>query len=266
MGLTKKTTTAIEIAVDTANPTVTYACQVIGVTPLSANTYQVELQSPAGTVLDYQAGQYLQLDLDINRDGRLDSLFYSITNGFDPKQPCRLQLFIQNSSGLTEAIIKHLFQLSKNNTTAKVTLPMGQAYLQTDLVLTHLLVASGSGISKIKCLTEEILRQHADADVNIYWSNRNIDEFYLLDKFKAWVVQNDNLNFTPVLESAGLNWQGRSGYIYEVIKNDFEDLAGAQAYLCGSPKMVYGTIDKLKATGLKEENCYSDVFEYAPRN
>ena len=34
---------------------------------------------------------------------------------------------------------------------------MGKAYLQTDVNLPHLLVAAGSGIAKIKTLTEAIL-------------------------------------------------------------------------------------------------------------
>jgi len=259
-------TTAIETTIDAASSLATYPCQVMDITPLSPNTFQLELKSPEGTTLDYQAGQYLQLDLDLNSDGQSHSLFYSIANSFDPEQARRLQLFIQNSSELAGTILEHLYKLSENNAEVKVTLPMGHAYLQTDLSLTHLLIAAGSGISKIKCLAEEILRQQADANVNIYWSNKNANEFYLLDEFKSWVDESNHLNFTPILESSDSDWQGRSGYIYEVIEQDFKNLSSTKAYLCGSPQMVYGTIDKLKSTGLKEENCYSDVFEYAPRS
>ena len=244
----------------------TYACRVMSVTSLSSNTFKVELQSSHGTILDYHAGQYLQLDLDVNDDGELHSLFYSIANCFDPQQASRLELFIQNSSAMAKAILKQLVRLSKNRTEVQITLPMGRAYLQTDLSMTHILIAAGSGISKIKCLTEEILKQQSDTSINIYWSNKSTDDFYLLDEFQAWVDSNHNLNFTPILESTAETWLGRSGYIYELIEKDFEQLDDAQVYLCGSPQMVYGTIDKLKAAGLKEEHCYSDVFEYAPRN
>ncbi|GJL73707.1 MAG: hypothetical protein NMNS01_29060 [Nitrosomonas sp.] len=255
-----------KIATPSARPVVAYACQVMNVVPLTTDTLQVELQSPADTALDYQAGQYLQLELDLNSDGQLQSLFYSIANGFNPEQPRRLLLFIQNSSELADKVLKHLSELSEYNAQVKVTLPMGRAFLQTNPGLTHLLIAAGSGISKIKCITEEMLRQQPDADVKIYWSNKNIDDFYLLDEFQDWADRYKNLNFTPILESADADWPGRSGYIYEVIEEDFEDLYGTQVYLCGSPQMVYGTIDKLKSSGLKEEDCYSDVFEFAPRD
>lgn len=249
----------------TARPVVTHACQVMEVTPLSADTFQIELQSPAGTALDYQAGQYLQLELDVNRDGKPQSLSYSIANRFDPERPRRLLLFIQNGSAFSTRVLNSLTRINKNNESVKVTLAMGKAFLQTDLGLSHLLVAAGSGISKIKCLTEEIIKQRPEADVKIYWSNKNANEFYLLDEFQDWVTQHNNLTFTPILESAHADWPGRSGYLFEAIEQDIESLHGAQAYLCGSPQMVYGTIDQLKSRGLKEEHCYSDVFEYAPR-
>lgn len=254
-----------KVATATVRPVVTYACQVIGVTALTTDTFQVDLQSPAGSVLGYHAGQYLQLELDLNRNGQLESLFYSIANSFNPEQPRHLQLFIQNNSELANKILKHLSEHAENSTQVKVTLPMGKAFLQTDLVLPHLLIAAGSGITKIKCITEDILRQRPEAEVKIYWSNKNVDDFYLLDEFQGLVKQNKNLDFTPILESANANWQGRSGYLYEVIEEDFANLSGVQIYLCGSPQMVYGTIDKLKPKGLKEENCYSDAFEFAPR-
>lgn len=250
----------------TARPIVSHACQVMGITPLAAETFQIELQAPAGTVLDYHAGNYLQLELDINGDGKRQSLSYSIANSFNPERPRRLQLFIQNVSAFTDKILKHLSELCDSSASTNVTLPMGRAFLQTDLDIKHVLIAAGSGISKIKCLTEEMLRQQPDADVQIYWSNKSIDDFYLLDQFNRWVDQNKNLNFTPILESANTAWSGQTGYIYEVVEKDFTDLSGVQVYLCGSPRMVYGTIDKLEVIGLREENCYSDVFEYAPRD
>ena len=261
-----KAATNFETTINTASPVVTYACHVIAVTSLSANTFQVELQSPDGVILDYHAGQHLQLDLDINSNGKSQSLFYSIANGFDPEQPRRLQLFIQNNSERSDGILKHLTQISANNTPTQVTLPMGHAYLQTDLSLPHIFIAAGSGIAKIRCLTEDILRRQPNADVTVYWSNKKADDFYLLDEFRGWVEESNHVNFTPLLESANEDWQGRSGYLYELIEQDFNNLNHIQMYLCGSPQMVYGTIDKLQTIGLKEDNCYSDAFEYAPRN
>lgn len=242
-----------------------YPCRVSAIVPLSLHTFQIDLEAPKGTNLSYRAGQYLQLELDLNQCGQPQVLSYSIANNFNPEYPHRLQLFIQNSSELTNKILEHLAVLNERKEAIKVTLPMGNAFLQTPLDSPHFLIASGSGISKIKCIAEEITRKNPDAKVNIYWSNKNIDDFYLLDTFQRWENTYRNLIFTPILDSAVMGWPGRSGYIYKVVKEDFEKLDKIKFYLCGSPQMVYGTIDKLKPIGLNEENCYSDVFEYAPR-
>ena len=244
----------------------THYCQVISSTPLSVNTFKIELHAPEGAVLNYQAGQYLKLALDLNGEGQLQSLPYSIANSFNPEQPQHLQLFIQSGGDMADKVLKHLWEQREHCRPIKVQVAQGYAFLQTNLGFPHLLVAAGSGISKIKCITEEIIKQRPNANVHIYWSNKNIDDFYLLDEFQTWVDKNESLKFVPILEAANTEWPGRSGYLYEAIEEDFEDLHSTQTYLCGSPQMVYGTIDKLKARRLKEDNCYSDVFEYAPRN
>ena len=250
---------------NTARPIVTYVCEVKRVSPLSATTFQIDLQSPAGTVLNYHAGQYLQLELDLNNNGQPQSLMYSIANSFNPEHPRRLQLFIQQSSEFSAKVLQHLIEKSISRAFVQLKLPMGRAFLQTDLTRRHVLVAAGSGISKIKCISEEIVKQQPNANVSIYWSNKNRHDFYLLNEFERRANQYKNLTFTPIVESADKHWHGRTGYLYEVIKEDFEHLHNTQFYLCGSPSMVYGTIDQLKPCGLAEKNCYSDAFEFSPR-
>lgn len=247
-------------------PVADHAFRVNGVTRLSVDTFEVELQSLSGSIPEYHAGQYLQLNLDLNGDGIKQSFSYSIANRFNPDNPSTLSLFIQIGSDTADRILTHLINLHGRNSALSATLPLGRAYLQTNLESEHLLVASGSGISKIKCLSNEILLRRPDAHLNIYWSNKNIDQFYLVDHFNRWVKEHKNVRFTPILESPREDWTGRTGYLYQVIQDDLECLKNVQAYLCGSPTMVYGTIDQLKNKGLKEVNCYSDVFEYAPRN
>jgi len=244
----------------------TLACHVAKVSAVAKSTYRIELKAPAGAHLPYRAGQYLQLELTNHGSEPLPPLFYSIANNINPKRPGQLELFIQNNSPLAIQILQQLARLSETQKTVSVRLPLGNAFLQTDLHSSHLLVAAGSGIAKIKCITEEILQQRPQTELHIYWSNKQREEFYLLDDFLALADQYENLRFTPILETPHNSWQGRTGYIYQVIEKDFDNLGGRQAYLCGSPQMVYGTIDKLKAIGLSKENCYSDVFEYAPRN
>ena len=253
-----------------------HACTVLSVrslNPLSFSnqgTFEIELKSIEGSALSYQAGQYLQLELaleqGLNKDSQTHTLSYTIASRFNKGQPDRLKLIIQKNSAFSGKVVDRIIELSHNQNKVNIALAMGRAFLQTDLNLPHLLVAAGSGISKIKCITEEILQKRPDANVNIYWSNRKADDFFLLNELHDWAAQYKNLHFTLILESTTNNWSGQTGFIYQVIQKDFSDLTNMQTYLCGSPQMVYGTIDQLKLLGLQEENCFSDVFEFAPRD
>lgn len=240
-------------------------CSVMAVTDLSVNTVQVSLQAADDVAVSYLAGQYLKLELPLDGDGAVTPLFYSIANRPNPMNPGSLEIFIYNGSELASRIIQYLRQLTGSHEQVTVTLPMGKAYLQTDVEKPHLLVAAGSGITKIRCIAAEIVARSSNAQVDIYWSNRLAEDFYLLDEFQQLGEQYPNLSFTPILESVASGWSGRTGYIYQVIEQDFDSLHSTRTYLCGSPNMVYGTIDQLSMLGLSEDSCYSDVFEYAPR-
>jgi len=251
---------------DALPPVITFACAVKSLRDISANTYEIELTAPDGIALNYIAGHYLKLELDVENDGKFHSLFYSIANTPVLEGSKSLQLLIQKVSNFSDKIVKRLAEYADNNDSINITLPMGHSFLQTDLASPHLLVASGSGIAKIRCLAKAIVQKNPDAHLNLYWSNRNIDDFYFLDELHDLAKAHRNVTFTPILEAADEQWSGRSGFIYEVIQQDYETLDDTHAYLCGSPNMVYGTIDQLKSKGLVEDKCYSDAFEFAPRD
>lgn len=247
-------------------PPIMHHCVFVkDIVPLNKHTYQIELIAPKESRLNYQPGQFLKIELDVNNDGKPLWLSYTISSRLDTELPNRVCLIIQITSEFSSQVLDCLYSGKASQEPIRIMLAMGKAFLQTALNKPHVLVAAGSGISKIKCITEEILHQNPNANLHIYWSNRNDDDFFLLEQFQHWAAVYNNLNFNTILESARSGWTGRVGFIYEVIQQDFSDLKDACVYLCGSAQMVYGTIDQLKSKGLKEANCYSDVFELAPR-
>lgn len=235
------------------------ACQVVSVEGLNTSVYRIELLAPAGSKLDYLPGQYLELHI---ADQQLP---YSIANAPDPKQPRRLELQISDHNELTASIIAELSQAAENNGTVKVTLAKGECFLNDLPQQPILLVCAGTGFSQIQCLAEAILAQDPEHEVHLYWSNRSLDEFYLYDTPKTWANEYTHFHFHPILEAGVDSWQGRAGWIYEVIHDDFDDLKDVQMFACGSPTMVHGTLDQLEKLGLSEANMHSDVFSYAPR-
>ncbi|WP_430460651.1 2Fe-2S iron-sulfur cluster-binding protein [Thalassolituus sp. LLYu03] len=246
---------------------VSLACQVRSVTELPGNVYRAELLAPAGKKVDFWPGQYLMLTVD-TRDGE-QQLPYSLASapgsmtGADPRT---FELHIAAGSDTADQVIAYL----KQAIIARVTLPFGDCRIHPDYVKQHkqtplLMVAAGSGFSQIKSLIEGVLALNPLQEIHLYWSNKNRDGFYLADLPLSWAQTFANFHYHPIIEQHSDGWNGRAGWIYQVIHEDFTDLSQAQMFACGSPNMVYGTLDQLQPLGLSQSNMHSDVFAYAPR-
>lgn len=248
---------------------VTLACQIPAVTPMADNMYRVELMAPAGKKFDYWPGQYLMLH-GVDENGEERQFPFSIASapgeltGGDSR---KLELHIAANSPTAEAIVKHL----QNSVIARVTLPAGDCRLTPGFLAEHkaqplLMVAAGSGFSQIKALIEGALAINPQQEIHLYWSNRAAIGFYLSELPQQWAKEFTNFHYHPIIEQHADDWNGRAGWIYQVIHEDFKDLSQVQMFACGSPNMVYGTLDQLEKLGLSQANMHSDVFSYAPRD
>ena len=149
-----------------------------------------------------------------------------------------------------------------------IEIPKGECYLKSLPTQPLLLIAASTGITQMKSMLEFILTHPAAHPVYLYWGVVNEADFYLNGLIQTWQQQFDFFHYTPVVSEAGSGgaWTGRTGLLYEVVMQDFDDLSPLLCYISGSPGMVYGTFDALKTKGLNPNQVFSDVFSYSPRN
>lgn len=248
---------------------VTYACQVARVDLIEDAMWHVDLLLPAGKTAHFWPGQYLLLHF-INAEGVEEQVPYSIAcapSDLTGQDPRRIELHIASHTERAECIVCFL----KDAVVVRVTLPQGDCFLNKRTLPSFkaqplLLVAAGSGFTQIKSLVEGILALQPEQELHIYWSNKNAAGFYLSALPQQWASQHANIHYHAIVEKPQADWDGRVGMIYQVICEDFSDLSEVQVFACGSPNMVYGTLDQLAKLGLSEKNMHSDVFSYAPRN
>lgn len=250
-------------------PEVNYAFTINQIDALEDEIFRIELLAPAGKPLDYWAGQYCLLHM-VWEDGREEAIPYSIANapandtGTDTR---RLELHIAGNSDTAKSVIGFL----KQTPVVRITLPAGLCFINQQKLdewgnQPLVFIAAGSGFSQIKALIESALALDPEREIHLYWSNRHTQGFYLADLPQQWSEQFSQFVYHPVIEQEAANWHGRAGWLYEVVHEDFERLDQVQMFACGSPNMVYGTLDQLASLGLTEHNMHSDVFQYAPRS
>ena len=232
----------------------TTSCKILGCEPIKKDIFKVSLQPDED--IAFQAGQYLELLIPGE-----EYSFYSIANS--PSKPC-IELHIQHAGD--ESASSRIIEWLTANDRVSIKMPMGKCVLSSlpEENGPLLLLASGTGFSQIKALVEALLEQPLKRSVYFYWSARTLSGLYMPDLAETWRDSHDNFHFNAII-SEHADWQDKQHLMFEAIKEDFNDLSHCQAICCGSPAMVYATLDELTSQGFRDDQMISDVFEYAPR-
>ncbi|GLQ33071.1 hypothetical protein GCM10007876_35500 [Litoribrevibacter albus] len=236
----------------------TIACQIEQVTQLNDDVYKVMLKAPAGKSPEFHAGQYLEL---LPEDGNS----YPFTIACAP-QGRDIELHIQAHSDNNSAL--YILTQLQSLPTMRVKLPMGNCYLPIErhtLKKDVLLIAAGTGFAQMKSLVEALAQEDDRPNLHLFWVGKLPSDLYATELAQQWQDQG-LIHYYPIVRDTNQGWDGYSGLIEDLILERFQNLKDCSAFFCGSPNFVYGILDALTQDGLNESDCYSDVFDYAPRS
>lgn len=233
------------------NTPVTMECTVQAITSLGADVHEVVLQWPAQQPTEFQPGQYLLL---ASSEGRFSP--FSIASA-PAEENLRLHVLAANEEPAS------LLNALRREGIARVQLPFGDVQVDVAQAAPLLLIAAGTGLAQMRSIVEQARAQGSKQPIHLYWGARTGQELYQPDCWPEWQTL-PGLHLHQVV-SHDPDWPGRKGFLYEAVISDLPDLSGFQVITCGSPAMVYGTLDALVEHGLQPEQMQSDVFSYAPR-
>jgi CDP-4-dehydro-6-deoxyglucose reductase len=236
----------------------TLACQIEQVSQLNDDIYKVELLTPAGKQPEFHAGQYLEL---LPEDGNS----YPFTIACAPQgRLIELHIQVHQENQGAQYILSQL----QNQKTMRVKLPMGNCYLPIErhtLQNDVLLIAAGTGFAQMKSLIEALKQETERPNLHLFWVGKQPSDLYANELAQSWHDEG-LINYYPIVRDTQQGWDGYSGLIEDLILEQFDNLKSCSAFFCGSPNFVYGILDALAQDGLPQEQCYSDVFDYAPRS
>lgn len=227
-------------------------CQLISIEDLGGDVHRVLLRTPADQPLRYYAGQYLLLE-------RFDGEFSAFSIASAPHEGRVLELHILVREQSAEALIEHIRQQRM----VRIKAPLGDCKLPRLPERPLVMIAAGTGLAQIQSLTQHCVHEHFNLPLHLYWGVRQPEDFYQAPHWQSWQQQPSLYQHQVVSDVP--DWQGRQGMLSEAVCEDLANLADYEFYLCGSPPMVYGTLDALLAAGAVKEQIHSDVFSYAPR-
>jgi CDP-4-dehydro-6-deoxyglucose reductase len=141
--------------------------------------------------------------------------------------------------------------------------PFGTFYLREDSSKPIVLLASGTGFAPIKAIIEHMQHKGIERDAVLYWGCRSKADLYLHDWALQAVASMPKLRYVPVLSepNAEDHWQGRTGFVHQVVMADLPDLSGHEVYACGAPIMVESAQRDFSARcALPADEFYADSF------
>lgn len=217
----------------------------------------LRLQLPAGDVLRYHAGQYVEFLL---RDGARRA--YSMANApHTQADNPGVELHIRHMPG--GKFTEHVFGAMKEKEILRIEGPYGSFFLREDSSKPMVLLASGTGFAPIRALIEHMQFKGITRPAVLYWGGRRPADLYMHDWVLAKVAEMPNLKYIPVVSDAlpEDGWSGRTGFVHKSVLEDFPNLSAHQVYACGAPIVVDSARAEYSAlAGLPAEEFFADSF------
>lgn len=155
----------------------------------------------------------------------------------------------------------HLAQLQPGDM-LDVELPHGTFRYHDEDYRRLLMVATGTGISPIKCILESLMDDPDCPPVSLYWGMRTEADLYLDAEIRAWASRLYEFRYIPVLSRPDASWQGQRGHVQNAVLEDFEDLSEHSIYLCGSPAMINDAKKAFLDRRASVDHIYVDGFSF----
>jgi NAD(P)H-flavin reductase/ferredoxin len=225
-------------------------CRVADLTDATHDIKLVALEAEGEAPLVFAAGQFVRLAF-----GDLPGRDYSMANR--PDVP-RLEFHIRlTSGGAASGYVHHNLKPGDRVT---VRGPYGTSFLRKAHPGPILALAGGSGLAPIKSILDTALGEGLTQKITLYFGVRDERDLYLEEHFHALVAAHENFSFVPVLSQPAQPTARRTGFLADVVTQDFSTLSGWKVYLAGPPIMVETCTAAVLRLGLGSTDCHADAF------
>ncbi len=245
----------IEVDADTRDiPVRDFVGEVVAIEDLTPTIKGFRLRLAEGPI-DFQAGQYVNLDLPHPIGVRAFSLADAPSRGDEIELNVRL---VPGGAGTTW-MHRHVAVGDR----LRLSGPYGNFFVRKSARLPMIFLAGGSGLSSPRAMILDLLEEGCALPITLIYGARNRAELYYDAAFRALAEKHPTFTYVPTLsdEPAASDWTGRRQFVHEAAKEHFgNDFRGHKAYLCGPPVMIEASISTLMQGRLFERDIYTEKF------
>ena len=195
----------------------------------TSSTKTFRLVSTGGNLPPFQAGQYINLYVEI--DGVQTARPYAISSS--PTQRDYYDLTVKR---VEDGFVTHyLLDQVKTGQQLLSTGPMGTFYHNPifhgkDLVF----LAGGSGIAPAISMLKSVLDNKLGYHFHFIYASSYVDDVILIEELRSLAKQHDNFKLTEVISRPPEGYSGLTGHLDDsVIKKLVDDVSNKMFYICG---------------------------------
>jgi NAD(P)H-flavin reductase/hemoglobin-like flavoprotein len=210
--------------------------------------------------LDYRPGQSVAVESHLRpRVWR----YYSPANA--PRDDGVIELHVRIVAG--GQVSAALVQMLQPGDVLRLGSPVGKRLTLSDRTRGDLvLIAGGTGLAPLRALVDQLVQEQDDGvgvvatqrRVSLYLGGRVADDLYDLANLQRLADEQPWLSVVPVV-SGDLSYPGERGLVADVALRH-APWTDPQIYVCGSPAMVAGSVERLVGAGVPESVLHVEDF------
>jgi ferredoxin-NAD(P)+ reductase (naphthalene dioxygenase ferredoxin-specific) len=225
-------------------------CRVEALAFVTHDVLRLSLGIQSGGPFTFSAGQFAKLQFAFASDAPRD---YSMANR--PDEP-GLEFHIRCLAGGVSAKIAEQLRVGDS---LRVSGPFGTSYLREQHPGPLLAIAGGTGLAPVRSIVSAALAQDAQRPIHLYFGVRGERDVYNEDELMDWQRRYRHFKAHIVLSDERVAGR-RFGMVTDAVREDFDTLAGFQAYLAGPPVMVDAATPLLLQGGVAARDIHADAF------
>lgn len=221
----------------------------------TTSTRTLRLVADGGYLPPFQAGQYINLFVDIN--GVRTSRPYSISSS--PSQTGYYDVTVRRvPDGFVSS---HLMESINVGDRLESTSPAGQFHYNP---LFHgkelVFLAGGSGITPFMSMIRDVTDRGLGRNIHLIYGCRTADDVIFKEELRQRAADFDNFRFSTVVSEPEAGYEGLKGFITSSLINDLTGIDGKMFSLCGPEAMYRFVLGELEKLGIPKRMIRQEVF------
>lgn len=220
---------------------------------------------------NYQPGQFISLDLEINGESVLRP--YSISS--TPSRPHTLEITVKrvpspDAANAPAGLVSNwLHDNLKVGSQVKLSGPLGKFTCGAQPASKLLLISAGSGITPVMSMSRWIADMAIDSDIVFFHCARTPRDVIFRQELEMMSARlpNFRLALSTTRAELGQPWYGFTGRLTETaLRNIAPDFLERQVYVCGPNGFMQATKTLLEELGFPMQNYAQESFGAAKKN